>query len=286
MSISLPLRSVEKLVSFGGICGVIGVVCDLMTPVGSYTLWALIAGAVIFVAGLVLILLRGWADQVAQAISAFGILLVTISIGFLAFAPEGDRGVLASEFTWVSNAQSELLGIKEAAVQIADNTAAIATNTSDLVVTTTDIATDTELVRNLSFSMEGFLTALASQDQINIRAYCDRGYRLYQTAFLFKEDRGSPQLSNRNYELLSELDCYDTEQICDSYNWGGLTALDPRRVAEICGAGGVQTMAQLEVDRQRAAVERVERQRECEAKLVADYGERGRSLAASCRPYF
>ena len=35
MSIAVPLRGVERLISFGGICGVIGVVCDLMEPVGS-----------------------------------------------------------------------------------------------------------------------------------------------------------------------------------------------------------------------------------------------------------
>ncbi|MBJ3785448.1 hypothetical protein [Devosia sediminis] len=297
----MPLRGIERFISFGGICGVIGVVCDLMAPVGSYTLWALGGGAAILLLGLVLATVRSFRDQVVQAMTAFGLLLVTVSIGFLALAPENDRGVLATEFAWIGSAQNQLLGIEEAVVQIAadtakvvDNTADIAEtssqiveNTSDIADTNSQIASDAELVRHLSFSMNGFLEALYSQDQLNIRAYCDRGYRLYQTAFLFREDRSQPQLSERNYQLLSELDCYDTAQICDSSTWSGLTSLDPRRVAEQCGAAGVEAMAQFAVRREQAVVDRVKRQEECEAKLIADYGEEnGRRLASSCRSYF
>lgn len=314
MSIAVPLRAVERLISFGGICGVIGVVCDLMEPVGSYTLWALIAGALILLAGLVLATFRSWRDQVAQAISAFGVLLVGISVGFMALAPEGDRGVLATEIAWVGNAQSELLGLKEVALAIAEDTSQIADNTSEIADTNTQIAatseqiaetnsqiadtntqiaasssqiaTDAELVRHLSFSMDGFLTALESQDKINIRAYCDRGYRIYHTAFLFRPDRQYRNRDDSNYDLLVELDCFDKAQLCDSSNWRGLTSLDPRRVAEQCGVPGVQAMAQNEAADRQWQIDRVKRQQECEAKLIADFGERGRSLASSCRPAF
>lgn len=292
MSIAVPLRSVERLISFGGICGVIGVVCDLMEPVGSYTLWALIAGALVLLAGLVLATFRSWRDQVAQAISAFGILLVGISVGFMALAPEGDRGVLATEIAWVGDAQSELLGLKEVALAIAEDTSQIAANTSQIAgtnsqiaatseqiadtnsqiaTTSSQIATDAELVRHLSFSMEGFLTALGSQDRINIRAYCDRGYRIYQTGYLFRARRGEPNFSDGNYAQLAELDCFDREQICDTTDWWGLQkSLDPRRVAEQCGAAGVQRLAQYEVDDRQRDIDDARRREECEAEVKSD----------------
>ena len=299
MSIAVPLRGVERLISFGGICGVIGVVCDLMEPVGNYTLWALIAGALILLAGLVLATFRSWRDQVVQAISAFGGLLVAISIGFMAMAPEGDRGVLATEIAWVGSAQSELLGLKEVALAIAEDTSQIADNTSQIVDTNTQIAatseqiaesnsqiadtnsqiatassqiaTDAELVRHLSFSMDGFLTALESKDQINIRAYCERGYRIYHTAFLFRPDRNYRNRDDSNYDLLVEMNCFDTERICDTTDWWGLQkSLDPRRVAEQCGPAGVQRLAQYEADDRQRAIDAARQQEECEAEVKAD----------------
>jgi len=260
-SLAVPIRSAERLVSFGGICGLIGVVCDLMTPVGNYTIWALIGGGVILGFGLMLAIWRGLADQIAQSFAAFGGLLLVISVCFMAFAPEGDRGVLATEFDWVANVQNDLFDIKEATVQIASNTAEIADNTKD-------IATDTELVRRLSFSMDGFLNALDSYDQANIRAYCDNGYRIYQVGFLLPPFRDH-KLNEASFKLLSELKCFDTELICDTADWPG-AQFDPRRVATVCGAAGLRHLEQRETERKAWELAAAQKREKCREEAKSD----------------
>ena len=254
------VSAIEKVVSFGGICTIIGVVGDLLTPIGNYTLLSLGVGALILLVGLVLWSMRGLPSSATQATLAFGAILSGVSLFFLMSSP-GDRGVIASEVEWVALRQEQLLGLSQQVQQIARDTTAI-------VQSTKQIADDTKTALDLSYSSDGFASALYSEDSGNITAYCQRGYRADSVGYLLTSLRKERSTSDGNFALLQALECFDTATICEPENWKVdwhrlAPRMDDERVEALCGARGVTALRaeRAEIIRVKEAHERSELQK-------------------------
>lgn len=264
---------IEQLASFTGICGLIGAVSDLLTPVGHYTQWCLAGGAVILLAGVILLRLRGFESEATKGALSFGGLLTAVSVVFLVMSPDPDNGngsgALASKFDWAAGVQEDLLGLTKQVEQIAQDTQQIARATDQ-------IARHTENALSLDFSRDNFARALDSEDAINIAMHCERGYRADQLRLLTTDKRR--MASDRNFAQLQELKCFDEAELCDADSLlYYVTLLDEERVGAVCG-NEVATV----INKERAAiplreaarkVEREAKYRECLQEAGDDFVE-------------
>jgi hypothetical protein len=260
---------IEQLVSFTGICGFIGAVSDLLTPVGNYTMYCLVGGSVILLVGLVLLKLRGFTSEATKGTLSFGGLLTAVSVAFLVMSPgpvEGSsNGAIASRFDWAAGVQEQLLGLTKQVEQIAQDTQQIAKATDQ-------IAKHTESVLSLNFSRDNFARALDSEDATNIAMHCDRGYRADHYRLLTTQK--ARVSSERNFAQLQELKCFDVVSLCEPEKLRTMvTSLDDHRVETVCG---VATVAMI--NEERAAVPKREAARKAEReakfrKCVDDAGD-------------
>jgi hypothetical protein len=260
--VSSKYNRLEQLISFSGICGIVGTVCDLLTPVGNYTLWCLAAGAAAVFVGLVLLRVRGFSEATNAALS-FGLILSVVSIGFLVAAPDPAQGqstgVIATKIDWVADAQEEILGLTKQVEQIAADTA-------DIKSSAVQIARNTEAVFSLNLSDESFSMAMESQDAANIALHCERGYRADHFSHLLARKHETKYASKRNFVQLQELQCFDLARLCDTDYWGSGSNLDEDRVGALCGPAGTAALGELKTAK-------LQQDKEAEAMRKTKYKE-------------
>lgn len=268
---------IEQLASFTGICGFIGAVSDLLTPVGNYTLLCLAGGAAIFVVGLVLLRVRGITSEATKGTLAFGGLLSAVSVAFLVMSPAPEtgnsNGALASKFGWIADVQESLLGLSRQVEQIAEDTREIARATDQ-------IARHTEGAFNLSFSRDNFTRALDAEDATNIVMHCERGYRADKFLLLTTDRRR--MYSDRNFGQLHELECFDKAALCEPESLRYHVALlDDERVEAVCGGAAV---AMINEERAAAPQRDAAREDNREAEYRKCLGEAGNDFVeqSSC----
>jgi hypothetical protein len=238
-AVRAQISTFEKFFSFGGVCSIIGVVGDLLTPVGNYTLYALVAGVGILSISLICVPLLTFRSSITQTLMMFGLLLTIVSGVFFASAQGTQNGLAAEKISWVADAQTELLGLQEAANQIAQSTENIARSSNA-------IARNTAMSHNLNYSDEGFRSARASLDEETIALYCARGYRADHLSEIFLDSKSGNREPARRFAILNGHGCVDTK-LCNPAEWKEMwhdlsDRLDEKKVEAVCGSDGLQTL--------------------------------------------
>lgn len=269
-AIRARVSTFEKFISFSGLCSIIGVVGDLLTPVGSYTTYALLAGIGMVVIGLIAIPVLGFRSSMAQTLLLFGTILSVISVFFVVNSHGSDKGYAAEKISWVSDAQKELLGIQEATGRIADNT-------DNIARTSEETARNTAMTHHLNYSEEGFRSARGSLDEETIALYCSRGYRASHISEIYLDKISENRDPARRFAILNAHRCIDSEKLCTpsawSEMWHDLSGnLDEAKVEAVCGASGLQTLlehkAEIEINKREADEAFLAKQAEYKACLA------------------
>jgi hypothetical protein len=270
------IASAEKFVSFGGICGVIGVVSDLLEPVTNAVVWSLIGGVAILLAGLTGYSVFGFRNEITKTAISFGVLLTMICGWFQVGAPE--EGKIAANTEWGKDLQSQLVEMTASVRDIKTDTGLIASNTSD-------ISSSAQGILDASWDSEKFSSVVLGNDFQGMKAGCARGYRVTGDDLLYHPAGPEKYNAFRNEEkvdLLLSQNCVDTATLCRSeYSWFEFSAFYDKRIARVCGeqaAENFRSMKNVHDQKRTAALEEDRIKKEAKAAIAGK--EKEECLAA------